>query len=266
MHRRGFLIGAGGAMAAPAALRAQPAGAIVPYYERLQRGLADAGGGVFRPAVETQLLPLHDAFRAEHRLGPLRRSPALDLAARAHVADLLNRSYFAHESPEGFSSEHRVGLLARQLIGAAGENIAMQEGGEGAPTAADFARMWKDSPGHRANMLRARYSHVGFGVVTKGETSIAGAVFGDVYGELAEAAPFRVGRGDGLLGLLDGAAPRLNGYELYPVDGGETVGPFAPGAAPEGLAPGAYAIRPHAPDPKVPYRYWVLFGPIVVAG
>jgi len=114
-------------------------------------------------------------------------------------------------------------------------------------------------------MLRKEYTHVGFGIVAKGDTTIAGAVFGHTYAELASPAPFRIRHGDELAGVLDGAAPLLTGYELQPVDGGAVVGPFEGEAAPERLSPGAYAIRPHAPDPTVPYRYWVLFGPIVVA-
>jgi uncharacterized protein YkwD len=266
MDRRGFLIATGGAFAAPVLACAQPVDAIAPYYDRLQRGLLDAGGGGFVDMSENHLLAEHNSFRRAHGLGPLVRSSVLDDAARAHVADLLRRDYFEHASPEGFTSEHRVGLLARRLVGAAGENIAMQDGGETPPGAAEFARMWRDSPGHRANMLRKEYTHVGFGVVAKGDRTIAGAVFSHTYAELAAPAPFRIHRGDELAGVLDGAAPVLTGYELQPVDGGEAVGPFEGEAAPERLSPGAYAIRPHAPDPTVPYRYWVLFGPIVVAG
>ena len=257
---------AGGALAAPALARSQPVHAVAPYYDRLQRGLTDAGGGAFVDLTENHLLAEHNRFRQSHGLGALARSSVLDDAARAHVADLLKRDYFEHASPEGFTSEHRVGLLARRFVGAAGENIAMQDGGETPPGSAEFARMWRDSAGHRANMLRAEYTHVGFGVVAKGERTIAGTVFGHTYAELAAPAPFRIRRGGELAGVLDGAAPLLTGYELQPVDGGEVVGPFEGEGAPDRLPPGAYAIRPHAPDPTVPYRYWVLFGPIVVAG
>jgi uncharacterized protein YkwD len=266
MDRRGFLLAAGGALAAPMLARAQAADAIAPYFDRLQRGLADAGGGGFVDLAENHLLAEHNSFRHAHGLGALVRSSALDDAARAHVADLLKRDYFEHASPEGFTSEHRVGLLARRFVGAAGENIAMQDGGETQPGSAEFAKMWRDSPGHRANMLRAEYTHVGFGVVAHRDRTIAGTVFGHTYAELAAPAPFRIRRGEDLAGLLDGAAPLLTGYELQPVDGGEVLGPFEGAAAPGRLNPGAYAIRPHAPDPTVPYRYWVLFGPIVVAG
>ncbi len=236
------------------------------YYERLKRGLGDAGGGGFVDLTEDRLLAEHNNFRHDHGLSALLRSPVLDDAARAHVADLLRRDYFEHESPEGFTSEHRVGLLARRFVGAAGENIAMQDGGESQPGSAEFAKMWRNSPGHRANMLRPNYTHVGFGVVARGDRTIAGTVFGQTYGELAAPAPFLIRRAEELSGVLDGAVPSLTGYELQPVDGGESVGPFGVAGAPERLRPGAYAIRPHAPDLSVPYRYWVLFGPIVVAG
>jgi len=270
MDRRGFLFGAGGALATavagPASARFQDAGEIMAYYDRLQRALSDAGGGRFIAPTEDRLLGEHNSFRAEHGLRLLTRHDELDDAARAHAADMLRRNFFSHASPEGYVSEQRVGLLARRFVGAAGENIAMQEGGAHPPSAADFARLWRDSPGHRENMLRPSYTHVGFGVAALGDRTIGAAVFGQTYAELVSPAPFRIGRGEGLAGLFDGAAPVLTGYELEPVEGGEVVGPFSAEAAPAALAPGAYAIRPHAPDPHVPYRYWILFGPIVVAG
>jgi hypothetical protein len=266
MDRRGFLLAAGGALVAPAFACAQPADVMALYYDRLKRGLDDAGGGGFVDLTENHLLAEHNGFRHAHGLGALVRSSVLDDAARAHVADLLRRDYFEHASPEGFTSEHRVGLLARRFVGAAGENIAMQDGGETQPGAAEFAKMWQDSPGHRANMLRPDYTHVGFGVVAKGDRTIAGTVFGQTYAELAAPAPFLIRRGEELSGVLDGAVPSLTGYELQPVDGGESVGPFEVARAPQRLRPGAYAIRPHVPDLTVPSRYWVLFGPIVVAG
>ncbi len=273
MDRRGFLFTAGGALAATAAARPRAAQAqpvfldgIVDYYETLRGGLYDAGGGLYQAKTEDRLLAEHNSFRAAHSLKPLVRDPAFDDAARAHVADLLRRNYFEHASPEGYTSEQRVALLARRFVGAAGENIAMQDGGEAPPTAAELAKMWRTSPGHRANMLRPEYNHVGFGVVQHGGRTIAGAVFGHRFAELAAPAPFRIGGGDGLAGVLDGATPRLTGYELQPVRGGQSLGPFADRDAPGPLSPGAYAIRPHAPDPSVPYRYWILFGPIVMAG
>jgi len=272
MDRRGFLFAAGCAVAAPAAMRPVIASAepvfldgIVDYYDTLRNGLGDGGGGLFQARTEDRLLAEHNSFRAAHGLSPLMRDPAFDDAARAHVADLLRRDYFEHASPEGYTSEQRVALLARRFVGAAGENIAMQDGGDAPPSSAELAKMWRDSPGHRANMLRPQYTHVGFGVVQRGERTVAGAVFGHRFAELAAPAPFHVGGGDGLAGVLDGATPHLTGYELQPVQGGQSLGPFADQQAPGVLRPGAYAIRPHAPDPSVPYRYWILFGPIVLA-
>ena len=266
MNRRGVLSALSGLSISgrPQAATGAVDGPVVLYLERLQARLADAGGGAFLDPVEARLLALHNRFRADYGAEPLSRDPDLDSAARAHVADLLARGDFGHVSPEGYSSQQRVGLLARRFLGASGENIALEKGGV-RPTADQFARLWRDSPGHRANMLRQTFNRVGFGVVAAKTTTIAGVVFGQSYAELRRAAPIWVGRGEGLAGLLTGAAPDLIGYELQPLGGGGALGSFFPSDAPTLLAPGAYTLRPHVADRVIPRRYWILFGPIVFA-
>jgi uncharacterized protein YkwD len=278
MDRRIFLFAASGVLTASAATpmsaQAQAEGSdesvvldgIIDYFDTLSGSLEDAGGGLYQASTEDGLLTEHNRFRAAHGLTPLARDAAFDSAARAHAADMLRRDYFEHASPEGYTSEQRVALLARRFVGAAGENIAMQDGGAASPTAGDLGKMWRDSPGHRANMLRPQFTHVGFGVVGRGGRTIAAVVFGQRFAALAQPVPFRISGGDALLGVLEGATPALLAYELQPVQGGHSLGPFADRDAPGALAPGAYAIRPHAPDPAVPNRYWILFGPIVMAG
>ena len=144
---------------------------IGEYYERLRSRIGDAGGGRFMPAVEDDLMPEHNDFRTHQGLKPLRRHEGLVLAARAHAADLLQRRYFEHASPEGFTSVERVSLLARSFIGLAGENIVEEENGPPA-SAADLAELWRNSPGHRQNMLRPSYTHIGIGVVRGGSRTI----------------------------------------------------------------------------------------------
>ena len=57
--------------------------------------------------------------------------------------------------------------------GRAGENIAMST----SATAADFVKMWMDSPGHRENILRAQFRYTGLGVYGDGEAFYATQVF-----------------------------------------------------------------------------------------
>lgn len=234
------------------------------YYDRLRRRLGDAGGGRFLGPAEDLLLGEHNGFRARQGLGVLTRHAALDQAARAHAADMMERDFFEHVSPDGFSSVERVGLLARTFVGLAGENIVEVRGGP-ASSAAELSQLWRDSPGHRANMLRSAYTHVGFGVARRGDRTVAAAVFGERYAELAEPLAFRV---DGVAAPGEALvrAPGVRGFALQPVGGGEALGPFWQGdpIPPLGVA-GAYITKPYLADPTTPRRYLIVDGPIVEA-
>jgi len=68
--------------------------------------------------------------------------------------------YFAHNSPlygSPFEMMRRFGITFQ----IAGENIA---GGQRTPE--DVVRAWMNSPGHRANILNPRFTHLGSGYFT----------------------------------------------------------------------------------------------------
>jgi uncharacterized protein YkwD len=278
IHRRGLLSAAAATVAGPALITpawAHAPGVIVrgrkaavsAYYERLRSRIGDAGGGRFLPEAEDALLGEHNQFRAGQHLGGLQRHDALNQAARAHAADMIERDYFAHEAPEGYSSVQRVGLLARSFIGLAGENIVESRGGPPVG-AAELAGLWRDSPGHRANMLRSTYTHIGFGVARKGDRTVAAAAFGEAYAELAEPLAFRIGGLGGIVWTLAGngaqGAP-VRGFALEPVDGGRPLGPFwLEDPAPE-IATGAYSIKPYLADVGERGRFIIVDGPIIEA-
>ena len=67
----------------------------------------------------------------------------------------------------------RVQKAGLKNYGWAGENIAMST----AATAEQFVRMWMESPGHRANILRAEFKFTGVGVFGSGSTFYATQVF-----------------------------------------------------------------------------------------
>jgi len=243
---------------------AQPWALVDAYLRRLRQGGLDAGGGRFLWPIEDALLRGHNVFRAELGLRVLLRAAELDQAARAHAADLVARDYFDHASPEGFRVVHRVGLLSRRLVGAWGENLVSVAGGGSPPTAKVLIGLWEQSAAHRLNMVRANYTHVGFGVAQRGDHVLAAAVFGEVYAELASPAPLNIGIGRGLSRLTADRQAHLTSYELQPFDGSRDLGPFAFGEAPDRLPEGAYFLRPHGPDPAVPNRYFILYGPVVL--
>jgi uncharacterized protein YkwD len=269
INRRGLMLSAAAALASPLSAQAQSRGSIAAYYERLRARVVDAGGGRFLPMAEDALLTEHNRLRdrqivSGETMRPLARHGALDLAARAQAADMIERGYFAHAAPEGYSSVERVGLFARRFVGLAGENIVEVIGGPPA-SAAELTQLWQGSPRHRANMLRSGYSHVGFGVARKGERTVAAAAFGEAFAELPEPLAFRV---DGVASVAQavGVGTRVRGFALEPVGGGPSLGPFWLEDPPAQISvAGAYALKPYLDDQAMRGRFIIVDGPIIEA-
>ncbi len=111
---------------------------------------ADAG-------VQQEVLALTNAERAAAGCGALTLDPALNAAADGHSEDMAVNDYFSHTDRNG----NGPGVRARAAGypgGAVGENIAV-----GYRSAASVVQGWMDSPGHRANILNCRYTHLGVG-------------------------------------------------------------------------------------------------------
>jgi uncharacterized protein YkwD len=137
------------------------------YAARLEARLADAGGGRFDLAGRRRMLDLANAERRRAGVNALATDPELEQTAAAHAADLAARGYVEHLSPEGFDPSHRLWLVGRTMIGSPSENIAFHKGGTADP--ADLIAIWRRSPGHWRNLLRAQHSHAGFAVVRRDE-------------------------------------------------------------------------------------------------
>ena len=127
-------------------------------------------------ALEQALLTLTNEARAAAGLGALEPNPELAQAARHHAAEMAQLGYFSHTSPlpENATLAQRVarsGSFVRTL----GENLALV----GPDTAQASVTGWLDSPGHRANLLHPRFTHVGFGTAPYPDGRVAVAqVFG----------------------------------------------------------------------------------------
>jgi hypothetical protein len=107
--------------------------------------------------VERSLLCLANAVRARAGIGLLEADPRLNGAARAHSADMVARGYFSHTTPEGSDPGDRA--AAAGYSPSVGENIAASSQG----TAISVFSLWRESPGHNANLLGA-YVATGLGV------------------------------------------------------------------------------------------------------
>jgi uncharacterized protein YkwD len=113
------------------------------------------------PSFEQALLKEINATRATYGLSQFSLSPALQSAARAHSAAMLERGFFDHRSPDGTSMPDRVKKHYRTAGYArwsVGENLLA------APfeiDAREVVRLWLQSPGHRHNLLARKFRQVG---------------------------------------------------------------------------------------------------------
>ena len=74
---------------------------------------------------------------------------------------MLARGYFSHVSPEGKDTSDRMRQANLHFL-AAGENLALGQTLQGAH------QDLMNSPGHRANVLRAQFGRLGIGVLDAG--------------------------------------------------------------------------------------------------
>ncbi|MGV9850078.1 CAP domain-containing protein [Streptomyces sp. NPDC003442] len=127
--------------------------------------------GLLRLASE--VIALTNAERAAARLAPLAPDPRLTAAAQAHSDDMVARDFYSHTGPEGHQPWDRARTAGATHRGI-GENIAC---GQRSPE--EVVRGWMNSPGHRANILKPDFTHIGVGHATG---SRAGTYWTQVFG------------------------------------------------------------------------------------
>jgi len=109
---------------------------------------------------EDEVLSWTNAKRAENGATPLVRNSMLDLAARVKAEDMLARQYFEHVSPTGKDAGDLVTEAGYEYL-LVGENLAYGDFTD----AKDLVDAWMNSPGHRANILKARYEEIGISAI-----------------------------------------------------------------------------------------------------
>lgn len=107
------------------------------------------------------MVDLVNAERAKAGLPALQVDPELTRLARMKSADMVLNNYFSHISPT-YGSPFDMMREAGVPYVYAGENLA-------AATTLELAMDGlMQSPGHRANILRKEFTHIGIGVVKGG--------------------------------------------------------------------------------------------------
>lgn len=258
--RRLLLAGLGGLLATPVAARVIPGvteDVWLAYEARLRARATDAGGGAFQGASERRLLILTNAAREANGAPGMAWNPELAKVARGHAADLAARDYVEHLSPEGFDPSHRVGLLARRMIGSASENIAYRRAAQTAD-ADDLMGIWRRSPSHWSNLLRPRYAQAGFGVVARGQRTYAVGLYARPDGALGAPLPFKLAQEAELADALRAVSPAFDSFAL--TDPLDEDAAWARIEGVEALPPGIYQLRPRRRVDRA--RYQILWGPI----
>ncbi|MFJ8539606.1 CAP domain-containing protein [Streptomyces sp. NPDC093591] len=128
-------------------------------------------GDLSRTAAE--VVELTNRERAGAGLRALAVDLVLTTAAQAHSADMVARAFYSHTSPEGGQPWDRA-AAAGSTRRSIGENIAC---GQRSP--AEVVEGWMNSPGHRANILKRDFTHIGIGFAGGGP---AGTYWTQLFG------------------------------------------------------------------------------------
>lgn len=119
-------------------------------------------------ALELEVLQRTNAARIQYGLQPLGWDNLAYKSATLHAQDMLNRNYFAHETPEGLTSADRMRLVGLLEV-TDGENLATFQGYTDQEIPEKSLTGWMNSSGHRANLLRPEFTHLGVAMVRKGD-------------------------------------------------------------------------------------------------
>jgi hypothetical protein len=112
-------------------------------------------GGNMAAVISAALVDLANKDRAEESLSTLTVSELLTQAAQAKANDMAERGYFSHTSPDG-SQPWKWIQDAGYEYASAGENLAVNFS-----DSEKVENAWMDSPGHRANILNAKFTEIG---------------------------------------------------------------------------------------------------------
>ncbi len=133
--------------------------------------------------IRAATLCLINRERAAHGERPLQANSRLQQAAQRHSESMALDDYFEHVGPGGdtpLSRMRSTGYIYSSQIGyEIGENIAWGTLWLAEPAA--IVSAWMASPGHRANILDARYRDTAIGVSPHPPSSLAHGLAGAIY-------------------------------------------------------------------------------------
>ncbi len=118
-------------------------------------------------ALELEVLQRTNQVRLERGLRPLQWDAPAYKAALGHAQDMQERNFFAHQNPDGLGAAERM-RAAGVLEVMVGENLASFEGYPDPEIPKRALSGWMNSPGHRANLLKPEFTHLGVALLRQG--------------------------------------------------------------------------------------------------
>ena len=106
---------------------------------------------------EHEIIKLINNIRIANQVAPLKRDPALTQLAIIKAQNMLDQQYFDHYSPL-YGNPWDMAFVFDYHFFAFGENIARHF-----TSPNDVVNAWMASPGHRENILKINYTHIGVG-------------------------------------------------------------------------------------------------------
>ncbi|MBU1084732.1 MAG: CAP domain-containing protein [Candidatus Beckwithbacteria bacterium] len=115
--------------------------------------------GLTSTITTEELINLTNQERQKNGLQELKLNPVLVNAATKKAADMINKNYWAHTSPEGKTPWSFFKEVEYQYL-YAGENLARDF-----QDSDSVIKAWMNSPTHRDNILSSRYRDIGIVVI-----------------------------------------------------------------------------------------------------
>jgi len=191
-------------------------------------------GATFLSQVEQRVLELTNAERRQKRLKPLKHEDLLQKAARTHSLDMFVRQ----QNGWDFS---KVDELAQRAVNG-----------------------WMNSPGHRENILRKKFTHLGVGGVGKGDQVWLTQNFASIQAFLKQPLNIELKQGE-LLNLATNPVSQRRAPVKYafwlPNKGVLAAEVLSISDQQINVGPGEYRLRFYFPEKG---RYLIYPGPQVV--
>ena len=134
--------------------------------------------------IARAIFDLTNKERTARGLAPFKENESLDRLSVIQSKNMMDHNFFSHTDHLGRGPGERKDQYFPRLFGGVGENIAYVHGVPAVQLARKFVKIWMDSPGHRANILRPKYSHMGVGITRNGKTYYATQTFGDLVAQM----------------------------------------------------------------------------------